>query len=62
MIVCDDKGTVHVVYGKGDQIFYLQSTDGGTSFSKPISVSKVDGLMLGMRRGPRIAVSGDILY
>ena len=54
-------GTVHLVYGVGNTVFYCQSTDKGTSFDKPKEAFRVSNLALGMRRGPRIAVTKDAL-
>ena len=51
-------GTVHLVYGVGDAVFYSQSTDGTETFSPPQEAFRVANLSLGMRRGPRIAVAG----
>ncbi len=55
-LTCDERGDVHIAYGCGDEIFYLKSSDGGKLFTAPVVVAKVSHLMLGMRRGPRIAV------
>jgi hypothetical protein len=52
-------GTIHVAYGSGDSIFYVRSTDGGTTFSAPEHACDSANLPLGMRRGPRIAASKD---
>ncbi len=60
-IICDERGYVHVVYGIGDEIFYLKSRDGGREFTSPIVVAKISNLMLGMRRGPRIAVNNNVI-
>ena len=57
-------GMVHVAFGikasktHGD-VFYARSVDGGQTFSAPAKVGSVEGLALGMRRGPRIALSND---
>lgn len=60
-IACDSKGVLHVVYGLGDRIQYLQSTDEGKTFSKPVTVARLDHVMVGMRRGPHIAASGSAI-
>ncbi len=52
-------GTVHLVYGVEETVFHCQSTDRGTSFDKPREAFRVSNLALGMRRGPRIAVTKD---
>lgn len=61
--VVDEAGTVHLVYGAGDTVFYCQSREAGTSeagtvWSKPVQAFQVPNQALGMRRGPRIAISG----
>lgn len=48
-------GTVHLVYGVGNMVFHSRSTDQGISFDKPKEAFRVSNLLLGMRRGPRIA-------
>jgi len=52
-------GVIHLVYGSGDTIFYTASGNEGTSFSSPIRAFDCPNLSLGMRRGPRVAASGD---
>jgi len=49
-------GTVLVVAAKGDEISVSTSRDGLT-FAAPVRVAQAPGLMLGMRRGPRIAAT-----
>jgi hypothetical protein len=48
---------VAVAYGQGEEIFCRVSRDQGASYSEPTRVGRVDKLMLGMRRGPQVAVS-----
>jgi hypothetical protein len=48
---------VGVAYGVGDEIFCRISRDAGASYSEPSRLGRVDKLMLGMRRGPQIAIS-----
>ncbi|MBI1347322.1 exo-alpha-sialidase [bacterium] len=50
-------GTIHITYGVNDRVFYCQSKDGGTTFSQPQVACTCPNLSLGMRRGPRIAIS-----
>ena len=52
-------GTIHVVYGSGDAVFYSRSTDSGATFSRPEHAFDSSNLPLGMRRGPRVAASKD---
>ena len=51
-------GAVHVTFGVGNVIYCANSTDGGQSFQPPVKVGEAGKLALGMRRGPRIAVTG----
>lgn len=51
-------GRTHVVFGNGRAIFHTSSADDKT-FSEPVRVGELDKLALGLRRGPRIAVSGE---
>jgi hypothetical protein len=52
-------GTIHCVFGAGQNIYCATSRDAASSFAEPVLVAKHDGLMLGMRRGPRVAVAHD---
>ncbi|MDQ3329676.1 MAG: glycoside hydrolase [Planctomycetota bacterium] len=54
-----ENGNVYCVFGAGEDVFCARSADGGATFSAPSKVANHPGLMLGMRRGPRIAVTGD---
>lgn len=56
-LAVDAKGVIHVVFGVNDTVCYQSSVDGGKSFSKPAELSFAHAMSLGMRRGPRIAVS-----
>jgi hypothetical protein len=52
-------GRVWLVYGRGQEVFVARSDDGGSTFAAPVLVANVPKLMLGMRRGPRIAAHGN---
>jgi len=52
-------GTIYVVFGKDTSVYVTSSTDHGATFSAPVQVADVPKLMLGMRRGPRIAATSD---
>lgn len=54
-------GTVHLIYGAKDDVYYCRSTDAGETFSSPQAVFRVRNLSLGMRRGPRISAAGKSL-
>ena len=49
---------VYVAFGNRSDVFVSRSIDGGKSYLAPVKVASLDTLMLGMRRGPRIAISG----
>ncbi|AYB31865.1 hypothetical protein [Chryseolinea soli] len=55
----DSKGTVRLVFGEKDKIFYSVSNDKGSTFSKPVFVGEVKEMHLGMTRGPQLATSKD---
>jgi hypothetical protein len=57
----ESDGTVHLIYGSGDAVFYCRSTDGLTTFTKPREAFRVPNLSLGKRRGPRISVGKNSL-
>ena len=58
----DGHGTVHLIYFRGDpshgDVFYVRSTDGGTTFSPAIQVNHQPGsaIATGSVRGAQIAV------
>jgi hypothetical protein len=57
--VIDEQGVVKMVYGLEDNLYYIESSDKGKSFTKPSFVARLpEGLMLGMGRGPQIACLG----
>ena len=43
---------VYLVFGQGDLISVIRSSDGGETFDKPSSLPGAGKLSLGMRRGP----------
>jgi hypothetical protein len=55
----DWKGIVRLTYGSGAKILYAESKDDGLTFSKPILVAEIQGMHLGMTRGPQIATAKD---
>jgi hypothetical protein len=53
----DSDGTVHVAYLSGNDIFYVKSEDGGTSFSEPLRVNSQRGMATGgLFRGPDLSL------
>lgn len=53
----DAKGIIRLVYGDKEKIFYSASTDNGVSFSKPVAITQISEMHLGMTRGPQLASS-----
>jgi hypothetical protein len=51
-------GKAHLVFGRGTEIFAASFDRAAATFSPPVKVADVPKLMLGMRRGPRIATHG----
>ncbi len=58
----DGKGVIHLIYFRGDprhgDIFYVRSSDGGDTFSRPIRVNSVreSAIAIGNIRGAQLAV------
>lgn len=52
-----DDGSVHLVYGVGDAVYYCSLSNGGDVFSTPKQAFRASNMSLGMRRGPRIAAT-----
>lgn len=50
---------VFLAYGHGTDVFVARSDDRGATFAPPVKVATVPGLMIGMRRGPRLVARGD---
>lgn len=53
----DPHGHVYVVFGSGDAVYCVTSKDGGQSYAAPVKVGESAALMLGKRRGPRVAAT-----
>lgn len=53
----DGLGRIYVVYGSGEAVYCSTSTDEGKTFGSPKKVADAPKLMLGKRRGPRVAIS-----
>ncbi len=56
-----DGRTVALAFGSSDGVYFARSADGGKSFAKPVLVSSAGKLMLGMHRGPRIAMTPEAI-
>src|SRR5260221_10231870 len=48
---------VGLVFGQGQTIVYAGSHDAGRTFSAPVTLASQGRLALGMRRGPRVALT-----
>jgi len=63
--VVDDRGTLHLLYFSGEpragNLFYVRSTNDGSTFSTPVRVNSQDGsaIATGTIRGGQLAVGGD---
>src|SRR4051794_19304205 len=55
-VAVDAGGRIHVVFGRGNTVRLAVSTDRGQTY-RVGTVGSVDTLALGMRRGPRVAVT-----
>jgi hypothetical protein len=56
-LAIDTKGTIRMVYGEGEKIYCVTSSDNGNTFSKSVLVATLPGMHLGHSRGPQIASS-----
>lgn len=56
-LAIDPQGTVRVIYGRGDTILAVSSSDRGQHFGAPVVVGTVPNMHLGNTRGPVIASS-----
>lgn len=54
-------GSIHIVFGSGEDIYHVASDDRGRTFAAPTKVASLPKLALGMRRGPRIVAADKIL-
>jgi len=51
------RGDVYVTFGRSGSFYCVASPDGGRTFKRPVLVGSLQKAALGMRRGPRIAVT-----
>jgi hypothetical protein len=56
-VVTTDDQHIHLVYGRGDSILYVNSDDAGMTFSVPSLIAVLPDLVSSHTRGPQIAVS-----
>lgn len=59
-IARDYRNNIHVIYGSGDSIMYVSSTD-GRAFTSPFLVAILPDLFASAMRGPQITASGNAL-
>jgi hypothetical protein len=59
-IAVSSSGRVHVAFGKENGIYHTSSKD-GKSFSTPVRIGDLEKPALGMRRGPRITATNDLV-
>lgn len=58
-VAVDGRKAVHIVYGVGDLVIYRRADGDTLELGSPVSLRLAPVMSLGMRRGPRIAASGD---
>jgi hypothetical protein len=54
-------GTVAMVFGSGESIWFTGSGDNGRTWGKPAKVAELPKLLLGRHRGPRVNISGNTI-
>ncbi|OHB76098.1 MAG: hypothetical protein A2Z25_09035 [Planctomycetes bacterium RBG_16_55_9] len=56
-VMMDETGVLHMVYGMGDDAWYMRSADNGRTFSMPVKVNTEGKVTLKMgERGPKLAL------
>ncbi len=56
-VMMDTRGILHLVYGLGDDAWYVRSIDNGGTFTSPVKVNTVGKVTLTMgERGPKLAL------
>ncbi|WP_028665342.1 sialidase family protein [Runella zeae] len=56
-IYVGENESIEMVFGKGNAFYYAYSKDKGQAFTSPVLVDSLQGLHLGVTRGPQIASS-----
>jgi BNR repeat-like domain len=56
-LAVSNDNVVHLVFGSENRIYHCTSADEGRTFGEPILVGGLKSLSLGMRRGPRVAMT-----
>ncbi len=57
----DANDNMHVVYGSGDSLLYVYSNDKGNTFSQPVVIDTLQGLVASATRGPQIAATKNFI-
>ncbi len=57
VLVTDNAGMVHLVYGQDSTIYYATTNGQPARFSQPIAVATLHNLVTGAKRGPQVAAS-----
>jgi hypothetical protein len=60
-VLATDGKSVGLAVGRDDGIYFARSTNGGRTFTDTVSTIPTAHLSLGMRRGPRIAMTGSAI-
>jgi hypothetical protein len=61
-VMMDGAGVLHMVYGLGDDAWYVRSADNGQIFSSPVKVNTVGKVTLTMgERGPKLALGQSVM-
>lgn len=58
VVITDDTGTVHLVYGLDSTIYYATITGQTARFTPPVAVATLPNLVAGAKRGPQLAATG----
>jgi hypothetical protein len=59
-VLLDQQGVLHMAYGRDSDGYYVQSRDGGKTFTKPVKINqRPDMVTVGGERGPKIAIGKD---
>ncbi len=61
-VMIDGAGVLHMVYGLGDDAWYVRSADNGRTLSSPVKVNTVGKVTLTMgERGPKLALGQSVM-
>ncbi len=61
-VMMDGAGVLHMVYGLGDDAWYVRSADNGRTLSLPVKVNTVGKVTLTMgERGPKLALGQSVM-